>query len=58
MTYWYDWIQKVEIKNVREFKEHYNLIREFVAEISYLIFKGWFKNIEKKNISVLDKLIE
>jgi hypothetical protein len=58
MTYWYDWIQKVEIKNVREFKEHYNLVREFVAEISYLIFKGWFKNIEKKNISVLDKLIE
>ena len=33
-------------------------MRDFIAEVSYLIFRGWFKNLEKKNIYVLDKLFE
>lgn len=62
MTYWYNGIQKIKFQSLKHFQQKYNIYRDFIAQISFLIFKGWLVNWQKrfkdKKASALDKLYE
>ncbi len=44
MTYWYNGIQKIKFQSLKHFQQKYNIYRDFIAQISFLIFKGWLVN--------------
>ena len=48
MTYWYNGVQKIKFQSLKQFHQTYDILCEFVAQISALIFRGWLTNWEKR----------
>lgn len=41
-TYWYETLVSLKVKKLEDFLEHYNKFRDFIGQMAYLFFKGFF----------------
>ena len=56
---WYDVTLKTKFKTIGDFLKSYNTFRDYVGQVAYLIFRGFFAALEKKgNNNIIDRLTE
>ena len=54
---WYDNLRPMKFPSISTFIQYYNTFRDFIGQVLYLYFRGFFATLEKKgNDNIVDRL--
>ena len=55
---WANYISHTHFDNILQFSNEYELYRDYLSQVTYLLFTCWFGPLKEKNVPVLDLIFD